>query len=233
MISPVLWPAIAVGAHSMNSGPRRCARALAASRDRAVDRDHVLAVDLLGGRPKPARPCASPDPPPVTDAERRLDRVQVVLADGDQRQLPDRGEVDGLPGPAGVGAAVAEEADGDLPECRTAARARRPSRCRARRRRCRCCPTYPRSKSARCIVPPRPPPTPVALPYSSAITLAGGRPLASAWWWGRWVPATMSSGRQRAHDADGDGLLPDRRMDAAGNGARATTGRRRSPRIGG
>src|ERR1700722_5483258 len=49
-----------------------------------------------------------------------------------------------------------------------------------------------RSASTRCMLPPRPPLTPVALPNNSAMTGRGPRPLASAWWWLRWVPEATS-----------------------------------------
>src|SRR5579862_3963306 len=49
-----------------------------------------------------------------------------------------------------------------------------------------------RSASTRCMLPPRPPLTPVALPNNSAMTDRGLRPLARAWWWLRCVPETTS-----------------------------------------
>ena len=62
--------------------------------------------------PKPSARAAI-DSLAVTSARRRLDGVQVVLADDHERQLPDRGEVHRLPGPPGVRAAVAHVSDGD------------------------------------------------------------------------------------------------------------------------
>ena len=59
----------------------------------------------------------------VTVADRRVLHVEVVLADEDDRQLPDRGEVQRLVERADVRGPVAEEADRDLPG---AARLRRP-----------------------------------------------------------------------------------------------------------
>ena len=47
-------------------------------------------------------------------ADRRVFHVEIVLADEDHRQLPDRGEIQRLVEGADIGGAVAEEADRDV-----------------------------------------------------------------------------------------------------------------------
>ena len=86
----------------------------------------VVAVDELGrdaGTPgRGRRPGWSAA---VTERDRRVLHVEVVLADEQDRQLPHRGEVERLVERADVGRPVAEEGDGDL---LGAAQRRRPGR---------------------------------------------------------------------------------------------------------
>src|SRR5262249_59920369 len=81
---------------------------------RAVDGAHVLPVDLHRREPKAGRPPRDRVVERGRPADERLYGVLVVLAERNQRQLLDGGEVDRLPRPPGVGPALAEEPEADL-----------------------------------------------------------------------------------------------------------------------
>ena len=149
---------------------------------------------------------------------RQRDGVAVVLADEDERQLPERGEVHRLVQHALVGAAVAEERHGDpagavdarssTPRRPRTARPRR--RCRSRRR-CRA------QRSAMCIEPPRA----AVEPVDAAEQLRHHPPHVRALGDQVAVPAMGRRdhvvGTQRRADTRRDRLLPDVLVRHAGD----------------
>src|SRR4051794_29031433 len=102
---------VAVGRAAEERRPLAGARALDRPGRRLVDRDDVLPVDRLGGDAEALRPRR--DRPGRDLHVVRVLVVEVVLADVDDRQLPERRHVHHLVEQALAERALAEEADGD------------------------------------------------------------------------------------------------------------------------
>ena len=157
--------------------------------------------------------------------------VAVVLAEEDDRQLPDGGQVHGLVERALGGGAVAEERHRDATVRRGAGTRRpRPRRSARRRRRSRWRRRSRARGSAMCIDPPRPRLVPWSLPISSANIAERVEALGQA-------VAVAPVGRgddvgraERPAGADRRRLLPDREVDEAGNLAVAVERRTPVPR---
>ena len=166
------------------------------------------------GMPKPG-PRADSRGSPVASSTRGGHRVLVVLDEEADRQLPGRGEVEGLQRGADVDGAVAEVGDRDGVGAGLPVRprgARRPAA--RRRRRWRWCRSRrPRATAGACE-PPRPWLKPRSRPQISASVRSSDRrarrraasrrgrcpwarracsALARNWWWPRWEPLTVSS----------------------------------------
>ena len=190
-------------------------------RDRLADDDDVVAVDDAGGDVVGGRSVCCRVVDRGDGVDRRVLHVEVVLADEQDRQLPDRGEIERLVERPDVRRTVTEEGDGDLVG---AAQLRRPGGAAAIGR---CAPTIaydpsiPLSARVRCIEPPFALQAPVALLISSARHSAGRRTtgdrvvMAAV---GRDHVVVVAQGRARA---DGNRLVPRgevrRALDQAGH----------------
>ncbi len=93
--------------------PAAGARGVDVAADRAPQRGHVGAVDDLALEPVRGHDVAHALHLRVCAARRELGDA-VVLADEDQRQVPERGEIDGLVEVPGLDRPVAEEGDRNL-----------------------------------------------------------------------------------------------------------------------
>src|SRR5512142_259522 len=102
---------VAVGGADEEARPLAGPRPLDGAQRRLVDRDDVLAVDLVGRDPEGLR--ARRDRARGHVLPVRVLVVEVVLADVDHRQLPERGHVHHLVEQALAERALAEEADRD------------------------------------------------------------------------------------------------------------------------
>ena len=143
------------------------------------DRLDVVAVDALGRRRRRPRRARRRAGTRVIRAAVGELRVDVVLAQEDHRQVPDRGEVERLVERALVDGALAEERDGDaaLPRHLLGQRRRRP--------RAACspptiafAPRMPTRGSAMCIEPPLPRHRPVASRTARPSSASTSAPLA-------------------------------------------------------
>ena len=177
----------AVGAHLEQ---RRLSAPCARARRRAgvawCDREHVLPSTTSRGMSYAAGALARRRRSPTTRSKRGAHAVAVVLADEDDRQLPQRGHVERLVERADVHGRLAEEADAHLVAAAVLDReARRPPRAARGRRRCRGRRGSRCSASNRCIEPPLPPAQPSPCRTARPSRRVAVMPRASAWPWSR------------------------------------------------
>ena len=107
-------PVVAVGQRLDERRALAPGRPLARLEGRPVDGADVLPVDLNRRQTEARRPLRDRAVQRGRSFDERLDGVLVVLAERDQWKLLDGREVDGLPGPPRVRAALPEEADANL-----------------------------------------------------------------------------------------------------------------------
>src|SRR5207253_3960289 len=108
--SDVFFPAI--GHDLEEPGPGAGAN-LSRNLPEAIEKvEHIVLLDSLGGQAVSARPVAN-GRAPLPPALMRVDRIAIVFANKNDRQMLEHREVEALGENAFLGGAVAEEADDD------------------------------------------------------------------------------------------------------------------------
>ena len=171
---------------------------------------------------------------PTTSLDRGAHAEAVVDDDVDDRQLPQRGDVQRLVEGADVGGAVAHLAH-DHARRRRGSRwpARRPWPAAAGRRRCRSRRAAGASTSNMCIEPPQPLETPSSRPNSSAMTRLGSMPRIERVAVLAVVREQVVGRLQRRHQADDGRFLAQVQVAVAADRAPRCRLGRRVPRSGG
>src|SRR5579859_5087510 len=188
----------AIGAALNQRRPAARARPAHGLARRAVDGQHVIAVDADGGQ---AIGHAAVGHFRVAGRIRKghLGRIQVVLADKDHRQLPDGGQVDAFVKGAIAYRAIAEEGHADAAGLEQLEGVAGASGLQDVGADDAGGAHQPHLGANRCMLPPRPREQPVARPNNSAMSALGATPLASACPWPRCVLKTTSSLCRLAH----------------------------------